>query len=217
MSERLEVMRELSQWSQKCGWAIYYNQKNPDGYPVFHANTNSKPDILLHKNNYNVLVEVKTGENHQDLLNGLDQTWKYTGEYYTGRSIYTINKQKNLKINAFVFATKYSRFGYLYENESSQPFIDYHHLTDELDLIEKPVTFNFTRIMWREWDKGFLLKHYEQLRIGKTLQKLPIKPRIGVMIAKTSKKYGITNRPYFYLNHNLFVDSNRTWIDCFES
>jgi len=215
MSERLEVMRELSQWVEQYHWKVYYNQKNTDSYSIFNANTNSKPDLLLQKNNYNVLVEVKKGENHQDILNGMDQTWKYAGEYYTGRSLYSINNKDGLKINAFVFATKYSLYGYLYENESSQPFIDYHHLTEELDILEKPITFSVTRVMWRQWEKGFVLKNFERLRIGKNCH-LPIKPRIGIMVAKTSKKYGISNMPYLYLNSNRFISTDKMEIPCFD-
>ena len=218
MSERLKVMRELSQWLQRYHWKVYYNQKNPDDYPIFHANTNSKPDLLLQKGKYNILVEVKQGHHHQDILNGIDQTWKYAGEYYSGRHVYTIDK-KPLIINAFVFATQYSICGFLYANESQLNYLEYDFLKEHYHMIEKPISHSIARFLWRQWEKGFVAEHYERLRIGKAsnIVKPPQKPQVGILIAKTEpERRQIYDTPYLYLNSNYFIPMNYAVISRFE-
>ena len=216
MSERLKVMRELSEWVKQYGWKVYYNQKNGQNYPTFHANTNSKPDLLLYKGKYNVLVEVKIGKDHQDILNGIDQIWKYAGEYYTGRVSYK-TKYKSLSIDTFVLATHYSRMGYLYAREAELNYIETDYLVMKECLIEKPTTHNVTRILWREWEKGFVSDYYEELRIGKAKPSiiLPQKPKIGVLIAKTELNRQVYGVPYLYLNSNKFVPMKYNEIYCF--
>jgi len=199
-------MRELSEWVQQYGWKVYYNQKNEQNYPIFHANTNSKPDLLLQKNGYNILVEVKNGKDHLDILNGIDQLWKYTGEYYTGRVFYKTN-YRTLSIDAFVLATHYSKRGYLYARESELNYVETDYLVIKEQLIEKPTTHNTTRILWREWEKGFVSDYYEELRIGKTKPfiVLPQKPKIGILVAKIELNRQVHGMPYLYLNSNKFV------------
>ena len=217
MSERLKVMREIARWVHNYSWTTYYNQKNSDDYPIFHANTNSKPDLLLQKGNYNVLVEIKQGESHQDILNGIDQLWKYAGEYYTGRHIYLVDENL-LTINAFVFATQYSRYGFLYAKESALNYLEYEYLKENYHMIEKPISHSIARFLWRQWEKGAISEQYEKLRIGKAKNdvKLPQKPRIGILIAKTEPQLRqIYDVPYLYLNSNYFVPMSYEEISCF--
>jgi len=216
MSERLKAMRELSEWVQQYNWEVYYNQKNGQNYPIFHANTNSKPDLLLHKGKYNVLVEVKQGKKHQDILNGIDQTLKYAGEYYTGRHFYKVN-EKLISINAFVFATQYSKRGYLYANEAHLNYLEYEFLKDYYHMIEKPISHSIVRFMWRQWEKGLAADYYEELRIGKAKPFiiLPQKPKVGILVAKTEPTRQVYNMPYLYLNSNYFIPMGYNEIYCF--
>ena len=207
MSEKIQIMRDLAEWFQEYGWTSYYNQKNPDGYPVFHANTNSRADLLINKNNYNVLVEVKHGREHQDILNGMDQIWKYAGEYYSGRTTYVSNGRK-IGCNAFVLATKYSRNGYLYANESQLNYLEYDFLSEAFNMIEKPISHTITRFLWRQWEKGIVFDYFERLRRGKAGPRVipPNKPRVGTVLAKTeARTRQIGTMPYLYLNSNEFV------------
>lgn len=217
MSEKIEVMRTLAEWFKKYGWVVFFNQKNPDGYPTFHGNTNSKPDILAMKNHANILIEVKNGKTHQDILDGFDQTIRYAGEYYTGRSQY-FNPQlfnKTLNVNAFLLATKYSKNGYLYANESNLNYLEYSFLSETYNMIEKPITHSIIRIFWRQWEKGLASDHYETLRRGRAAQHIrpPNKPRIGAIVAKTfASSRQVTSIPYLYLNSNQFIPMNHWQI-----
>lgn len=209
MSEKLQVMRDIANWILPYNWNVYYNQKNADGYPTFSANTNSRPDMLITKNNYSVLMEVKLGDEHQDLLNGFDQLLKYIGEYYSGRVTYKTNMTR--KINAFVLATKHSRDGYLYSNESKTGYVDYTgYLVEKYDMTERPITHTLTRLLWRQWEKGLAFEHYSRLRRGesKEIYSLPKKPLIGVLVAKILTNRQIDPRPYFYLNSNKIIPLN---------
>ncbi len=209
MTEKIETMRKISDWLKKYNWEVFYNQKNNDGYPKFSANSNSKPDLLIRKNNYNILIEIKPCEKHQDILNGIEQTLKYAGQYYTGRIKYKNPEKENqkLKINAFLLGTNYSMFGYLYSDESDINYLNMNYLGKNKNQTEKPISHTVTRILWRLWEKGLGIKYYENIRRGKSNNTLPLnKPKIGTLLAKTKHdSYQVSNQPYFYLNSNHFV------------
>ena len=218
MSEKIQAMRTIADWVIPYGWKVYYNQKNSDGFSTFtSAGSGAKPDILMSKNDYNVLIEVKPGKDHVDILDGFDQTINYAGEYYSGRIKYKTNITKN--INAFVLATKLSPFGYLYSNESDLPVLNYTSLKIRENMTEKPITFSVNRLLWRHWDSGLASEHFENIRRGQAQKNLvlPRKPYIGTMIAKTEAATGqITPEPYLYLNNNLFIPIGYDKIYAFE-
>lgn len=217
MSEKIQVMRSISDWTKNYGWKVYFNQVNSDNYPVFHANTNSKPDLLLTKNEYTILVEAKIGLDHEDMLNGIDQVLKYAGEYYTGRTQYKTNRQK--RINAILLATKYSHGGYLYANESSLQYLTYSFLTEHYNMIEKPITHSLTRFLWRQWEKGIAFDYYEMLRRGEAAKHVspPQKPFVGILVAKTlASTRQIPDMPYLYVNSNIFISMESDKISYFE-
>lgn len=218
MSEKIQIMRGLADWFKEYGWTSYFNQKNSDNYPIFHANTNSKADLIIQKNSYHISVEVKPGIDHQDILNGTDQVLRYAGEYYSGRAIYTI-EEKPVKINAFTFATKYSQSGFLYSSEATLNYLDYNYLKLENDMTEKPITHTITRFLWRSWEKGLASDHYEGLRQGRAAPTiiLPNKPKVGIIITKTSAKTKQCDKmPYLYLNSNEFIPMGCNIIYAFQ-
>jgi len=209
MSEIIKSMGMLANWIEKHNWKIYYNQKNKDGRPVFHANTNSKPDMLLKKNSANILVEVKKGNKHQDILNGYQQTMEYAGEYYIGRTNYNIENKENLEINAFVLATQYSLSGFLYNDEKQTSWMNNEWIEREHNLVEKPITHSVTRLMWREWKEGAYSDFYNIQRANKLAEgiKCPSKePKVGSLICRVNKKHKVTGEPYLLLNSNKFSD-----------
>lgn len=217
MSEKIQAMRTISQWLEGYNWKIYYNQKNHEGYPIFHATSNSKPDLLATKNQYKILIEVKYGKNHKDILDGVDQLISYAGQYYTGRVQYRTTHTIN--INGFLLATNYSKFGYLYSLEANLPCLDYTELVQLYDMRERPITHTVTRLLWRSWSKGLAAEYYENLRRGsppKTTNP-PRKPRIGIIVAKTSASSNqILEMPYMYLNSNQFSPMGGNTVYAFE-
>jgi len=218
MSEKIQAMRDIADWVKSYGWKIYYNQKNLDGFSTFSSvGSSSKPDVLITKNGSNVLIEVKPGSKHRDMLDGVDQVLNYAGEYYSGRIQYKTNI--TIPINAFVLATKYSRFGYLYGHEGDLPFLNYMALKELSDMQEKPITHTITRFLWRQWHKGLASEHFENIRRGQAQKNLvlPRKPYIGTMIAKSDAKTGQTTpEPYLYLNNNKFIPIGYDKIYAFE-
>jgi hypothetical protein len=144
----------------------------------------------------------------------MDQTWKYIGEYYSGRITYTINSQKT-PIQAFALATRYSPFGYLYSKEADLSYLSYQFLKETYNMIEKPITHSLTRFLWRQWEKGSIFNYYEELRRNLTSNtvNLPLKPKIGVLLAKTQNyPLQVNNVPSLYLNSNIFwqISGNET-------
>lgn len=213
MSEKIQAMRNISQWIEKIGWKVYYNQKNLDGYPTFTTmGSSAKPDIMATNKTFTILIEVKSGKDHQDILDGFDQVIKYAGEYYTGRIQYKTNITQ--QIDAFVLATGYSLSGYLYGNEGSQPFLNYTALKTLENMVEKPITHTVTRLMWRTWHKGLAAEHYESIRVGgKSDHHLPNKPLIGVLIARTTATpERVSDTPWLYLNSNKFIPIKEPYI-----
>jgi len=210
-------MRKISQWIEKTDWKIYYNQKNLDGYPTFTTvGSGAKPDILTTNKAQTILIEVKHGGTHQDILDGFDQIIRYAGEYYTGRIQYKTNITQ--RIDAFVLATNYSPSGYLYGNEGDLPFLNYTALKLLENMIEKPITHTVTRLMWRTWHKGLAAEHYEKIRAGGGSDHiLPNKPLIGTLLARTTATpQKISDDPWLYLNNNKFAPLNYKTINLFE-
>ena len=206
MSEKIDSMRSVAEWVNRYGWKVYYNQKNNSGFQTFHSEgSGAKPDLLITKGPYNVMVEVKPGYAHKDILDGVDQTIRYAGEYFTGKVKYKTTVEK--KIDAFVLATKFSEYGYLYGNEGDQKNLNYRALKERFDMTEKPVTYNATRMMWRSWQKGLAATYYENIKKGiSSSSRPPMKPSIGVMVSKIFASTGQGSEdPYLYLNTNKFL------------
>ena len=217
MSEVNESMRKIADWVTPYGWKVYYNKTVPDGFPTFHSKGGGgKPDILITKNGYNVMIEVKPCEKHKDILDGVDQTIRYAGEYYSGRTKYKTTHE--ISIDAFVLGTKYSPYGYLYSLESQLGTVPYIALKMMYNMKEKPITHTTTRFLWRQWHKGLAHTYYENFRRGKTQQglKLPKKPFIGTLIAKIDSEIEQPSlEPYLYLNSNEFISLKNENISLF--
>lgn len=207
--EQIDTMGTLSSWLEKYNWKIWYDKKNRENRPTFHANTNSKPDMLISKKETKILIEVKLGNEHQDILDGYQQTLDYAGEYHIGRTSYKIEEKDNLKINAFVFATYYSISGFLYNDEESQSWMDNSYLKKKENLVEKPISHSITRLLWRQWDKGIPCKYYKTMKANKRAKGINCpskKPKIGSLMSRVDRNYRVTGDPHLFLNSNNFVD-----------
>ena len=218
MSEVNESMRVIADWLVPYGWKIYYNRVNYEGYPTFKSKGGGgKPDILITKNDYNVLIEVKPCVKHHDILDGVDQVLRYAGEYYSGRTRYLTTHE--IKINAFVLATKYSPSGFLYSLEAQLNCLPYIALAEQRGMTEKPITHTTTRFLWRQWHTGLAHTYYENFRRGKTTSGLvlPSKPLVGTLLAKIeSVTEHASLDPYLYLNPNQFIPIGYDKIYAFE-
>lgn len=199
----------LANWLEKYNWKIYYNQKNEDNRPVFHANTNSKPDLLLSKAGINVLVEVKPGNKHQDILDGYQQILEYAGEYHIGRTKYKKEGKENIEINAFVLATQYSLSGFLYNDEQETDWMSNDWIEKNENIVEKPITHSVTRLLWRQWEKGIPSDFFNIQRANKLAEgaQCPNKrPKIGTLLSRVDRNHRITGEPHMFLNSNDFSD-----------
>lgn len=160
------------------------------------------------------------GKEHKDILDGIDQVLKYAGEYYSGRTQYRVNGQQ-VKVNAFLLATRYSESGYLYAKEDQLNYLPYSWLADNYNMIEKPITHSTTRFLWRQWEPtGYASLFFERLRRHKAKETInpPHKPFVGVLVAKTCShpRAQTYETPFLYLNSNLFIPMNRMQIQCFD-
>ncbi len=219
-SEAKDTMRKIANWLNDHGWQVYFNQKNKAGYATFHANSNRKPDLLIQKNNKNILIETKPGREHKDILDGYYQTIQYAGEYWTGQVNYH-NPQKQqklddkLNIDAFLFATQSSLDGYLYnKEEGKEDYVEHRndYLKNTIGIDEKLATHSITRLLWRTWDKGPASEYYKALRRQKNAEDvvLPSKPRVGALMAKIERHTRqVKNLPMAFLSSSKFMKLNK--------
>lgn len=217
MGEKLETMRKLADWIENYGWKVYYNQKNKSGYETFHG-PSTKPDLLLTKNGYRVMVEVKKGHEHQDLLDGFQETLEYAGKYWTGRATgyHRQDRDEDLDIDAFVLATQYSIDGILWQKEQNGSTLDYSgYLSRNKGIDEYPSAHTLTRLMWREWENGKYTDYFRDLRRSqKQTVGMRQKPKVGSLLSKVdSDTKAPTTEPHMYLNPNDFV--NLKWSDIY--
>jgi hypothetical protein len=209
MGEKIQSMRKLADWISEYDWEVYYNQKNKSGYDIFRG-PSKKPDLLLKKNGYNVLVEVKPGTKHKQILDGYQKTIDYAGQYWTGRQTdyYRDGKDESLEIDAFVLATQYSMDGFLYQKEQRTNTLDYSgYLAKKHDMDEYGITHTATRLMWREWEKGHNVDYFRDLRRSTNTQvRMKQKPKVGCLVSKVDQETkAATLEPHFFLNSNNFV------------
>lgn len=205
-------MNMIANWLDQYGWKVYYNQKNNDNRPIFHANSNSKPDILLEKNKIKVLVEVKPGNKHRDILDGYQQLVGYAGEYHIGRVQYDVEKRKNININAFVLATQYSLSGFLYNDEQNTSWMCNDFLEEQYDIVEKPISHSITRLLWREWRSGIACDFYNIQRANRLAKGIVCpgkRPKIGILVSRVDKKHRVTGIPFMFLDSNKFCDMSQ--------
>lgn len=208
MNENLIISKDISGWLMRYDWTCYLNQKNNFGLPIFHTEGGgSKCDLIAKKANLTLGIEIKVGDAFQNILDGFQQTIEYAGEYYGGDIEYQINN-KTIDIDSFLIATKYSPNGFLYANDNEFKTLNLaNEFLTGFDVGEKPITFTFTRLLWRMWNKGSVRDYYEQRRIGnKTNGRIPTRcPKIGILVARIKRStQEISNEPWQYVNNNIF-------------
>lgn len=128
VGEWLESKREVVQVYEE---ARYHKWEK---WPTFHIKNSSKyPDLLAkckfedEKNHFYIAIELKSGDEHNKLLEGYDSILKYFIEYSLfGAQYYVDEVGKNdlvpIKIDLFALATNYSPLGFLYKEEGKYDY-----------------------------------------------------------------------------------------------
>jgi len=190
------VKLSLGDWLTELGFTLFDerpNYKRPDWgvFEVRNIDRGKRPDIIIRGDliaaktiipGVYVAIEIKRGYKHHDILNGFDAILGYFGDYLWGAQ-YLIN-DKPIEIGAFLFATLFSRNGYLFEQEGK--FNPRNIVRGPWDAY--PMTFTISRLLWRQKDN--LVKRF-QLLAGIPKAERKIKgimavgrqiPEIGVLV-----------------------------------
>jgi len=99
---------------------IYFNRKNKLKQETFKVKGSSKekPDFIITIDNFNkrenIAVEIKNGKIARNIFDGSKIFSKYYLNYINKKTKYFIN-HKEIKINHFIVATQFSKFGKLFE------------------------------------------------------------------------------------------------------
>lgn len=212
-----EVKLIIGDWLTKHGLKIFDENKNPKRpqwgvFEVRNIERGKRPDLLaqgiitaaqISKPAY-VAIELKQGYKHHDILDGFDATLGYFSDYIWGAN-YSID-DKAIEITAFVLATFFSQYGYLFKEEGK--FDPRHIVRGPWDAY--PMTFTIARILWRQKDN--LIKRFHSLSgIPKIERKLSKQkklstvrpaPEIGVLIRDPVHTQGIrlmlSKNPYHW-------------------
>jgi len=212
-----KVKLAVGDWLSKQGLRVFderENTKRPqwDIFKIRNIERGKRPDLLaqgiitaaqISKPAY-VAIELKKGYKHHDILDGFDVILEYFTDYIWGAE-YSING-KSIEITAFVLATFFSQYGYLFKEEGK---------FDPRGIVQGPwdaypMTFTIARLLWRQKDN--LLKRFRSLSgIPKVERRLSKQkklsttraiPEIGVLIQdpthKGSVRLMLSENPYHW-------------------
>ena len=180
-----EVKLAVGDWLSKQGLKVFderENTKRPQWgiFKIRNIERGKRPDLLVQGNitaaqvsrAVYVAVELKRGCKHQDILDGFDAVLEYFTDYIWGAE-YSING-KSIEITAFVLATFFSQYGYLFKEEGK--FDPRGIVRGPWDAY--PMTFTIARLLWRQKDN--LLKRFRSLSgIPKIERKLSKQKRVS--------------------------------------
>jgi hypothetical protein len=167
LTDEHAVWLKLSRWFDDHGADVYWEEDRPglpdywDEFDFFNMNSTERPDLIVDGDELTFAVEVKTGDTNSDILKGASQTVRYWRDYIR-RDIdrsYRLNR-KEIKIDAFLLATRYSPEGAVFRREYDPQTRDrpttervewYEHGTVYwLPEWEYKATEITTRSMWRQ-------------------------------------------------------------------
>lgn len=154
-----QVKLALGDWLKDCGFEVFDERKNKERphweiFEVSNINRGKCPDLIVKGNlqaaktmmrGVYVTVEIKRGYKHHDVLDGFDAVLEYFSDYLWGAE-YRIQGQ-SIEIASFVFATLFSKEGYLFQEEGKLG----------TEMVKKPwdaypLTFTISRLLWRQKD-----------------------------------------------------------------
>lgn len=170
-SDRLseaKVKLLVGDWLTELGFTVFDERPNAERpawgvFEVRNIDRGEHPDLVVQGDlvaaqtiisGAYVAIEIKRGHKHHDILDGFDAILDYFGDYLWGAQ-YFINDEP-IEITAFVFATRFSCYGYLFEQEKN---FEPHVVRGPWDAY--PMTFTIARLLWRQRDN--LVKRFQQL------------------------------------------------------
>jgi len=197
-----EVKLSIGDWLTELGFRIFDEKENklrPQWglFKVSNINRGKRPDLVVYgnmgaaqrliKGTY-VAIEIKCGYKHHDILDGFDAILDYFSDYLWGAE-YKINNKK-IQIAAFVFATFFSKDGFIFKEEGK--FDPRNIVRGPWDAY--PMTFTISRLLWRQKDN--LVKRFKVLSgIPKVERRLKgifcperIIPEIGILIRHPTER-----------------------------
>jgi len=200
-----EVKLSIGDWLTALGFQVFDERQNKDRpewgvFKVTNINRAKRPDLVVRgnlraartlKQGAYVAIEIKPGYKHHDILDGFDAILDYFSDYLWGAE-YWINN-KSIQIAAFVFATFFSRQGFLFKEEGK--FNPRNIVGGPWDAY--PMTFTISRLLWRQKDN--LVKRFQILSgIPKVEAKLKGKlhpgrpiPEIGVLVRNPTEEQSV--------------------------
>jgi len=211
-----EVKLYIGDWLTKSGFQVFDEKPNKERpqwglFEVRNINRGKRPDLVVRgnlraahtlKQGVYVAIEIKRGYKHHDILNGFDAILDYFSDYLWGAEYRIDNKP--IQIAAFVFATFFSKQGFLFKEEGK--FEPHGIVRGPWDAY--PMTFTISRLLWRQ--KVNLVKRFQTLTvIPKVEKKLNGRlsagmqiPEIGILVRKPSHKHDVllmlSENPYHW-------------------
>lgn len=211
-----EVKLSVGDWLTGLGFRVFDERANKDRpqwgiFKVKNTNRGKRPDLVVRgdlraakilKQGAYVALEIKRGYKHHDILDGFDAILDYFSDYLWNAEYWIGNKP--IQISAFVFATLFSRHGFLFKEE--EKFNPHSIVRGPWDAY--PMTFTISRLLWRQ--KENLVKRFQILSgIPKVERRLKGKlhpgrpiPEIGLLVRPPSKERGVllmlSENPYHW-------------------
>jgi hypothetical protein len=192
-----QVKLVIGDWLTGSGLLVYDEKPNAlrpqwRHFEVRNIDRGKRPDLLVQgmltaaqtriPGSY-VAIEIKPGYKHHDILDGFDAILDYFGDYIWGAE-YSINDEP-VEISAFVFATLFSRDGYLFAEEGK--FDPRAVVRGPWDAY--PMTFTISRLLWRQKDNT--LKRMQTLA---AIPKIERKLKATVSVGKRLPEIGVLVR-----------------------
>ena len=218
-----KVKLALGDWLDGLGFQVFDEKKNKNRpqwgvFEVKNVDRRKKPDLVVCgnlkaaktiKQGVYVAIEIKPGYKHHDILDGFDAILEYFSDYLWGAEYQIDNKP--IEIAAFVFATFFSKQGFLFKEE--RKFKEKDKKVGPPKIVKGPwdaypMTFTISRLLWRQKDN--LVKRFQFLSgIPKVERKLkgklnPAKPvpEIGILVCHPIVKQGVllmlSKNPYHW-------------------
>jgi len=215
-----QVKLSVGDWLAELGLHIFDERQNKDRpkwgvFEVRSINPGKRPDLVVCGNlraartvvkHAYVAIEIKPGYKHHDILDGFDALLEYFSDYLWGTEYWVHGRP--IDIAAFVFATLFSRQGFLFGEEGkfgkgSQ--LPPHIVRGPWDAY--PMTFTIARLLWRQKDN--LVKRFQALSgipkvekvLMRTLHTERVIPEIGVLVqdpAERSILLMLSKNPYHW-------------------
>lgn len=158
-------------------YEVTTNRKHKLNLEVFHVKgkDRAKPDMMIKtpitKEWY--AVEIKTAEKQKNVLDSTKILTKYYYNYLEGKTSYYLRNEK-INIKGFLVATKFSKEGHLFKDETFEEIEIYTTIPDRIPQLEGNKTQLFLRQLWN---------NYKQERDKRKQQATENIPSVGILIS----------------------------------